>query len=182
MNIEETPLEGLKIIIPDVFGDERGFFMETFHRERYRKEIGREVSLVQDNLSQSLRGVLRGLHFQKKPHEQGKLVSVLCGSVWDVVVDIRPHSKTFGKWYGLELSSENHKQFWIPPGFAHGFVALKDHTLFSYKCSDFYAPDCEGGLLWDDEDIAIDWPLKKEDIILSQKDIHNISFKHYQSL
>ena len=182
MNIEETPLEGLKIITPSIFGDERGFFMELFHEERYRKEVGIEVSLVQDNLSQSLRGVLRGLHFQKKPHEQGKLVSVLFGSVWDVAVDIRPSSKTFGKWYAVELSGENHKQFWIPPGFAHGFVTLKDHTLFSYKCSDFYTPDCEGGLLWDDGDIAIDWPIKKEDIILSQKDTHNISLKQYQSL
>ena len=182
MNIEETPLEGLKIITPSIFGDERGFFMELFHEERYRKEVGIEVSLVQDNLSQSLRGVLRGLHFQKKPHEQGKLVSVLFGSVWDVAVDIRPGSKTFGKWYAVELSGENHKQFWIPPGFAHGFVTLKDHTLFSYKCSDFYTPDCEGGLLWDDGDIAIDWPIKKEDIILSQKDTHNISLKQYQSL
>ena len=182
MNIEETPLEGLKIITPSIFGDERGFFMESFHEERYRKEVGIEVSLVQDNLSQSLRGVLRGLHFQKKPHEQGKLVSVLFGSVWDVAVDIRPGSKTFGKWYAVELSGENHKQFWIPPGFAHGFITLKDHTLFSYKCSDFYTPDCEGGLLWDDGDIAIDWPIKKEDIILSQKDTHNISLKQYQSL
>lgn len=182
MNIEETPLEGLKIITPRVFGDERGFFMESFHQERYRKEVGIEIPLVQDNLSRSLRGVLRGLHFQKKPHEQGKLVSVLFGSVWDVAVDIRPHSKTFGKWYGVELSGENHKQFWIPPGFAHGFVTLKDHTIFSYKCSDFYTPDCEEGLLWDDGDIAIDWPMKKEDIILSQKDTHNISLKCYQSL
>lgn len=182
MDIEETPLEGLKIITPRVFGDERGFFMESFHQERYRKEVGIETPLVQDNLSQSLRGVLRGLHFQKKPHEQGKLVSVLFGSVWDVAVDIRPHSKTFGKWYGVELSGENHKQFWIPPGFAHGFVTLKDHTIFSYKCSDFYTPDCEEGLLWDDGDIAIDWPMKKEDIILSQKDTHNISLKYYQSL
>ncbi|NCU42073.1 MAG: dTDP-4-dehydrorhamnose 3,5-epimerase [Candidatus Moranbacteria bacterium] len=182
MNIEETPLEGLKIITPSIFGDERGFFMEAFHQERYRKEVGIEIPFVQDNLSQSLRGVLRGLHFQKKPHRQGKLVSVLFGSAWDVAVDIRPYSKTFGKWYAVELSGENHKQFWIPPGFAHGFVTLKDHTLFSYKCSDFYTPDCEGGLLWDDEDIAIDWPMKKEEIILSQKDAHNISFKQYQSL
>jgi dTDP-4-dehydrorhamnose 3,5-epimerase len=169
MHIETTSIDGLLIITPDVFGDDRGFFCETYHKSRY-EEVGVVESFVQDNLSKSARGVLRGLHFQRQPHAQGKLVSVPFGCVWDVAVDIRKDSPTFGKWFGVELSAENHKQFWIPAGFAHGFVALQDDTLFSYKCTDVYAKECEGGIFWNDPDLDITWPIDASEAIVSEKD------------
>lgn len=174
MQIEKTPIDGLLVITPDVFGDERGFFMESFNAERYR-EAGIDLDFVQDNVSLSSRGVLRGLHFQRAPHAQGKLVQALRGKVWDVAVDIRNGSPTYSKWYGVELSGENHKQFWIPPGFAHGFVTLEDDTLFSYKCTEYYAPDHEDGILWNDSDLAIDWPIT--DVLVSKKDGKNKQFR-----
>jgi dTDP-4-dehydrorhamnose 3,5-epimerase len=166
MKIISTDLEGALIIEPDVFGDHRGFFMETYHLERYRQN-GIHSAFVQDNLSYSNKGTLRGLHYQIK-HPQAKLVQVLWGEVFDVAVDIRPKSFTFGKWIGVTLSHENHRQFFIPKGFAHGFCVLSENALFSYKCSDFYSPHEEGGLLWSDPDLNISWPVKNP--IVSEKD------------
>ncbi|MBQ9029647.1 dTDP-4-dehydrorhamnose 3,5-epimerase [Candidatus Saccharibacteria bacterium] len=191
IKVTETGIEGLKVIEPAVFPDERGYFMETYS-ERDFAEAGITCKFVQDNQSGSSFGVLRGLHFQKE-HPQAKLVRVVFGSVWDVAVDLRENSPTFGKWYGVLLSAENKKQFFIPKGFAHGFVVLSGRAEFTYKCDDFYAPGDEGGLLWDDKEVGIKWPiegfggennaemtegdsllneemLKKTDLILSEKD------------
>jgi dTDP-4-dehydrorhamnose 3,5-epimerase len=157
------------IIEPEVFGDERGFFLETFHTSRYADLAGISLPFVQDNYSRSLKGVLRGLHFQKKK-PQGKLISVARGEVYDVAVDIRKGSSTFGQWVGVILSEENKKQLWVPPGFAHGFVALSEIADFEYKCTDYYDPSDEGSILWNDPDLAIGWPV--ENPILSDKDIN----------
>lgn len=166
MNVIETALPGVLIIEPKVFGDARGFFLETFQVERYR-EIGITLPFVQDNHSRSQRGVLRGLHFQKtKP--QGKLVRVGRGAVYDVAVDIDPASPTFGKHVGVELSDDNHRQMWIPPGYAHGFCVLSEVADFEYKCTELYYPEDEGGVIWNDPDIGINWPCKNP--VLSQKD------------
>ena len=162
----ETDLQGVWIIEPKVFGDQRGFFYETWQQQRYA-DIGIKGAFVQDNVSFSRKGVLRGLHYQQ-PHSQGKLVTVLQGEVFDVAVDIRVGSPQFGQWTGVVLSVENHRQLWIPEGFAHGFCVLSETAYFSYKCTDEYAPDCEGGILWNDPDIGIKWPL--EDVVLSDKD------------
>jgi len=167
MNVIETKLAGVVIIEPKVFGDRRGFFMETWNQARYA-EAGLPVKFVQDNLSYSTKGVLRGLHYQK-PGSQGKLVYVLQGEVFDVAVDIRVGSPTFGQWVGVTLSSENKRQFYVPEGFAHGFCVTSDTALFAYKCTDFYNPEAEGGIIWNDPDIAIQWPISQP--ILSQKDM-----------
>ena len=156
MKVIETKLPGVLILEPKVFGDTRGFFFESFHAHRYR-EAGILVDFVQDNVSRSARGVLRGLHFQN-PRPQAKLVQVLEGSVIDVAVDVRHGSPTFGEHVVVELSAENHRQFFVPAGFAHGFCVTSDHALFSYKCSDFYSPADEGGVLWNDPDLGIAWP------------------------
>lgn len=156
MNVTETDLPGVLIIEPDVFGDSRGFFMELWSGKRY-EEAGIPNHFVQDNLSLSARGVLRGLHFQS-PHPQGKLVSVLRGEVFDVAVDIRVGSPSFGGWAGVYLSGENRRQFYVPPGFAHGFVVTGESALFSYKCTEYYVPASEGSVLWSDPDIGIEWP------------------------
>jgi dTDP-4-dehydrorhamnose 3,5-epimerase len=156
MNVVETSLPGVLIIEPDVFGDERGFFMETWNGRRY-EEAGLPGRFVQDNLSYSARGVLRGLHFQN-PQPQGKLVSVLWGEVFDVAVDIRAGSPTFGEWTGVPLSAENKRQFYVPPDFAHGFLVTSEDAIFFYKCTDYYAPSSEGIVLWNDPDIGIEWP------------------------
>jgi len=167
MNILKTILPGCVIIEPKVFGDDRGFFLETFHTARYKQLAGINMPFVQDNHSRSLKGVLRGLHFQKtKP--QGKLVRVVRGEVFDVAVDIRRESATFGKWEGVILSEKNKKQFWVPPGFAHGFMVLSDVADFEYKCTDYYDPSDEGSILWCDPDLDIIWPLTNP--ILSDKD------------
>ena len=168
MKVTETDLPGAVIIEPDVFGDERGFFKETYHQDRYRIEAGIEESFVQDNYSRSTASVLRGLHFQKtKP--QGKLVSVSQGAVFDVAVDIDPDSATFKQWVGVHLSGENHIQFYVPPGYAHGFLVLSEIADFQYKCTELYNPDDEGGIHWDDKEIAIQWPTS-EQLLVSQKD------------
>lgn len=166
MKVLPTALEGILIIEPDVFGDERGYFMETFHRKRYQQE-GVDTEFVQDNLSFSAKGVLRGLHYQF-PRAQAKLVQVIKGEVSDVMVDIRKGSPTFGKWLRVDLSDKNMRQIYIPEGFAHGFCVLSDTAFLSYKCSDLYAPDSEGGILWSDPDLGIGWPVNHP--LLSEKD------------
>jgi dTDP-4-dehydrorhamnose 3,5-epimerase len=173
MKVIETHLEGVLIIEPDVFGDHRGFFLESYQKKRYQ-QAGINFDFVQDNHSRSSHGVLRGLHFQIK-NPQGKLVSCTRGVVFDVAVDINPKSPTCGQYVGIELSEENHKQLWIPPGFAHGFCVISDFADFHYKCTDYYDPDDEGGLIWNDPDIAIDWPIIQPK--LSPKDLINKSFK-----
>ena len=166
VKVIETKLPGVLIIEPRVFGDTRGFFMETFSQEKY-ETIGLKEKFVQDNLSFSSRGVLRGLHYQN-PNSQGKLVSVVQGEVFDVAVDIRTGSPTFGQWVGVNLSGANHRQLWVPPGFAHGFCVLSDTGYFTYKCTDIYTPSAEGGVMWNDPDIGIEWPVEKP--LLSDKD------------
>jgi len=166
MNVLTCPIPGLRIIEPKVFGDTRGFFVETWNRRRYG-EAGVDVDFVQDNVSSSRRGTLRGLHFQN-PNPQGKLLQVLQGEVFDVAVDIRRNSATFGKWHGLVLSGENKRQFYIPPGFAHGFVVLSETALFQYKCTEFYSPKDEMAIRWDDPDIGIEWPVEQP--LLSERD------------
>jgi dTDP-4-dehydrorhamnose 3,5-epimerase len=167
MNVIETHLPGVLVLEPKVFGDARGFFVETWSRDRYR-DAGVACDFVQDNVSFSTKGTLRGLHFQH-PQDQGKLVQILSGAVFDVAVDARSDSPTFGQWAGIELSAEKHNQLYIPPGFAHGFYVLSDTALFSYKCTDYYSPQTEGGILWNDPDIGIEWPLDGPPI-LSDKD------------
>ena len=164
MNVIETKIKDLLILEPRVFADERGWFMESFNQqvfERALTERGLNVPVfVQDNHSLSQKGVLRGLHYQLDPHAQGKLVRVVQGRAWDVAVDIRQDSLTFGEWVGVELSGENHKQFWIPAGFAHGFIALEDNTQFLYKTTDYYSKECERSIVWNDQSLNIAWPIE----------------------
>ena len=174
MEVTKTRVDGVLLIKPKVFGDERGYFVETYQKERY-SEIGITHPFVQDNHSMSRRGRLRGLHYQTK-HPQGKLVMVSLGAVFDVAVDIRPDSPTFGKWFGAILSQENQHQLWIPPGLAHGFLVLSDIAHFHYKCTDFYDPKNETSILWNDPELNIEWPFA-EDVVLSQKDMNALSFK-----
>ena len=166
MKVTELSLPGVLLIEPKVFGDARGFFYETFNAARYA-EAGIHLPFVQDNLSRSKKGTLRGLHFQE-PHAQGKLVQVLAGAVWDVAVDVRRGSPSFGRWVGVELSAENRRQLWVPPGFAHGFCVLSDTADFLYKCTALYAPHTDRGVLWNDPDLGISWPVQEP--LLSPKD------------
>ena len=169
INVETCGIEGLKIITPAVYGDERGYFYESYHYEAYR-EAGISEIFVQDNQSSGRRGVLRGLHFQKQ-YPQDKLVRAIKGEVFDVAVDLREGSPTFGKWHGVLLSEENKKQFYIPEGFAHGFLVLSDVAEFCYKCTDFYRPGDEGGMIWNDPEIGIAWPIPEGmELIISEKD------------
>ena len=166
MKVTETELEGVVIIEPKVFGDHRGFFKETYHQKRYA-ELGIDAEFVQDNFSRSSYGVLRGLHFQKtKP--QGKLIQCLKGEIYDVIVDIDQDSSTYGKYVGVYLNDTNHKQVYVPPGYAHGFCVVSETVDISYKCTDFYYPEDEGGLIWNDPDVGIEWPV--DDPKLSEKD------------
>jgi len=167
MKVTHSKLKGCVIIEPQVFGDERGFFLETFQAARYEQEAGIDLAFVQDNHSRSASRVLRGLHFQKKK-PQGKLVRVVRGEVYDVALDIRKGSPTFGEWEGVILSEDNKKQFWVPPGFAHGFVVLSSTADFEYKCTDYYDPSDEGSILWSDPDLDISWPIANP--VLSAKD------------
>ncbi|WP_392558321.1 dTDP-4-dehydrorhamnose 3,5-epimerase [Orbus mooreae] len=167
MQVIDTEISDVKIIQPKVFGDERGFFLETFEKRRYQKMLNIDLDFVQDNHSRSQKDVLRGLHLQKE-NPQGKLVRVVRGEVFDVAVDIRKSSPTYGKWVGVILSEENKTQFWIPPGLAHGFVVLSEIADFEYKCTDYYNPKVEGCLLWNDPTVNINWPISNP--ILSEKD------------
>ena len=168
-NFNKTKLDGVYIIEPKVFWDERGYFIEIYNKEQF-SEAGLNMTFVQDNESKSSKGVLRGLHFQKK-HSQGKLIRVTRGEVFDVAVDLRSGSPTYRQWEGVILSEENKKQFYIPKGFAHGFLVLSNEAVFNYKCTDFYAPEYDGGVMWNDPDINITWPLERiENVILSEKD------------
>lgn len=173
MNVTETDLPGVLLIEPRVFGDARGFFLETFSEQRYA-EAGIAGPFIQDNWSHSCRGTLRGLHFQIQ-HPQGKLVHVMQGEIFDVAVDVRQDSPTFGQWVGVTLSAENKRQLWIPPGFAHGFAVLSETADFVYKCTDIYAPEYERTLLWNDETVAVEWPIDAEPI-LSDKDRNGTAF------
>lgn len=169
MDIVKTEIDGLVIIEPKVFGDHRGYFFESFSERDFNSQV-RDVRFVQDNESKSSYGVLRGLHFQKPPHAQSKLVRVVKGAVLDVAVDIRKGSPTFGQHVSVELTEDNHRQFFIPRGFAHGFVVLTDEVIFQYKCDNFYAPQYEGAIAWDDPDLGIDWKVPADRIVLSDKD------------
>lgn len=169
MKVIKTDIEGLLVIEPEAFGDSRGFFMESYSQRVFDKEIA-PVRFVQDNRSYSRYGVLRGLHYQREPYAQSKLVSCVVGKVLDVAVDIREGSPTYGQHVAVELSADNHRRLFIPKGFAHGFVVLSDEALFEYKCDEFYHPEAECGIAWDDPNVGIDWRLPKEDIILSEKD------------
>ena len=169
VNVIKTDIEGVVIIEPKVFGDERGYFMETWSQKDFDEQV-RPIKFVQDNESKSKYGVLRGLHFQKGEHAQSKLVRVLKGRVLDVAVDIRKGSPTYGKHVAVELTGENHRQFFIPRGFAHGFVVLSEEAIFQYKCDNLYAPQSEGAIAWNDPALGIDWQIPAKDIILSEKD------------
>jgi dTDP-4-dehydrorhamnose 3,5-epimerase len=171
MKVTPTTIEGVLVLEPRVFGDERGFFMESFNHKVFDQAVGRPIAFVQDNHSRSAKGVLRGLHYQRAPHAQGKLVRVTQGAVFDVAVDIRPESDTFGRWFGVELTGGNHRQLWIPAGLAHGFLVTGDSADVLYKSTDYYAPQAEGCLRWDDPDLAIDWPLNGVRPVLSAKDL-----------
>lgn len=180
MNIIETDIKGVVILEPRIFNDSRGYFFESFSQKEFNKKV-KEITFVQDNESKSSYGVLRGLHFQKPPFTQSKLVRVIKGSVLDVAVDIRKGSPTFGKHVSVELTEDNHRQFFIPQGFAHGFSVLSDEVIFQYKCDNFYAPQSEGALAWDDPQLAIDWRIPSEKIILSEKDKHHALLKDLET-
>ena len=178
MNIIKTSIEGLVILEPRLFQDDRGYFFESFNQGEFESNVC-QTTFVQDNESKSSYGVIRGLHFQKPPFTQSKIVRVIKGSVLDVAVDIRKGSPTFGQHVAVELTGENHRQLFIPRGFAHGFAVLSDEVLFQYKCDNFYAPQSEGGIAWNDPDLNIDWRIPKDKIILSEKDkIHPILKEH----
>ena len=178
MKINKTFIEDLLIIEPPLFKDERGFFYESYNKKKLDKIIN--IVFVQDNESKSYKGVIRGLHFQKPPFEQTKLVRCICGKILDVVVDIRKNSKTYGKYFSIELSSENNKQLFVPKGFAHGFQALSEEAIVNYKVDNFYNPKSDSGIIWNDKDLSIDWNLDVEPI-LSVKDLKLISFKEFKS-
>ncbi len=179
MEVIKTAIEGVYIIEPRVFGDARGYFFESFNAREFAEKTGVHVNFVQDNESMSHYGVLRGLHFQQPPYTQAKLVRVVKGSVLDVAVDIRKNSPTYGQYVSIELTGENHLQFFVPKGFAHGFSVLSDEVIFQYKCDEFYAPQSEGALAWDDPDLAIDWRLPTDKVLLSEKDRHHPNFRDF---
>lgn len=176
MKIIDTAIADVKIIEPAVFGDDRGFFFESFNQKRFEETIGRKVDFVQDNHSRSVKGVLRGLHYQLAPHAQGKLVRCIFGEVYDVAVDIRRESKSFGQWIGVYLSAENHRQLWIPEGFAHGFLTISDSAQFLYKTTDYWFKELERSLNFCDPDIGINWPIDKKLIRMSEKDTKACNF------
>jgi dTDP-4-dehydrorhamnose 3,5-epimerase len=178
MKLITTPLQGIVLIQPDIFPDSRGYFFESFQEERFRT-LGIDARFVQDNESLSQKGVLRGLHFQRPPFAQGKLVRVVTGAVLDIAVDIRKGSPTYGQWVKAELSASNKLMMYIPEGFAHGFLVLEDNTIFQYKCTNYYNRESEGGIIWNDPDLAIEWGIT--DPIVSEKDLKGVRFKEMQS-
>lgn len=178
MNVIPTEISGVVIIEPQVFGDTRGFFFESYSEERYKEVTN--TTFVQDNISQSSYGVLRGLHFQNPPYAQAKLIEVLHGKILDVAVDLRPDSVTYGKHIAVELNDHTHRQLFIPKGLAHGFVALSDKVMLHYKCDEYYHPEAEGGIIWNDETLSIKWSIPERDIILSEKDLKHPSFIEYE--
>lgn len=179
MNVKHFDIEGLVLIEPRAFHDDRGFFFESFNENKYREYLGDGIQFVQDNISSSKKGVLRGLHFQLPPFAQGKLVSVVKGGVLDVAVDLRKESPTYGKYELVELTEKNKLQFWIPPGFAHGFLSLEEDTIFSYKCSNYYSPQHERTILWNDQDLKIEWGIDTP--IVSDKDRIGEEFRNFVS-
>ncbi|MFI3297272.1 MAG: dTDP-4-dehydrorhamnose 3,5-epimerase [bacterium] len=181
MQIIETPIKDLVIIDPRVFNDERGFFFESYNKERYHA-AGIKQDFIQDNFSKSTYGVIRGLHFQKPPYSQAKLVQVIEGSVFDVAVDLRSDSETYGQWYGAELTAENHRQFLIPQGFAHGFAVLSEVAVFSYKCDNLYHPEAEGGVMYNDATLNIDWRIPADKAVISPKDLKNSLFVELEKI
>lgn len=181
MEVIKTGINGVFIIEPKIFGDDRGYFFESFNEREFSEKTGLNIHFVQDNESKSRYGVLRGLHFQLPPYTQSKLVRVVNGKVLDVVVDIRKGSPTYGKYEMCELTEENHRQFFVPKGMAHGFVVLSDTAVFQYKCDDFYHPEAEGAIAWDDPDIAIQWPVSAKDVILSEKDKRHPLLKDFDT-
>ena len=181
INVIKTKIPDVVIIEPKVFGDMRGYFIESFNAKEFAEKTCLNISFVQDNESKSRYGVLRGLHFQLPPYTQNKLVRVVKGKVLDVVVDIRKGSPTYGKYEMCELTEDNHRQFFVPKGMAHGFVVLSEEAIFQYKCDDFYHPEAEGALAWNDPDIAIPWPISAEEVLLSEKDKHHPGIKDFES-
>ena len=181
MNVLTTPIEGLLIIEPRVFNDDRGYFYESYNQKVFKSATGLDMNFVQDNQARSTQYVLRGLHFQNPPHAQTKLIRALQGSIWDVVVDIRKESKTFGQWFGVELSAENKRQFLIPKGFAHGYSVLSETAEVFYKCDDFYSKEDEGGVLYNDPELNIDWKIDLSNAIVSEKDLKQPTLKNILS-
>lgn len=181
MEVIKTSIEGVFVIEPKIFGDARGYFFESFNAKEFKEKTGVDITFVQDNESKSHYGVLRGMHFQLPPYTQSKLVRVVKGKVLDVVVDIRKGSSTYGKYEMCELTEENHRQFFVPKGMAHGFCVLSDEAIFQYKCDDFYHPEAEGAIAWNDPEISIPWPIGVKDVLLSEKDKHHPSLKDFET-
>ncbi len=181
MEVKKTDIEGVYVIQPRVFGDDRGYFFESFNAKEFAAQTGLDITFVQDNESKSRYGVLRGLHLQRPPYAQSKLVRVVKGSVLDVAVDLRKASPTYGHYVAQELSEDNHLQFFIPKGFAHGFSVLSEEVVFQYKCDEFYNPQSEDAIAWDDPDLNIDWRLPADRVILSEKDKHHKRFNEFVS-
>ena len=180
MTITKTNIEGCMVIDPTIFEDDRGVFFESYNKKNLERYLGKEIDFVQDNHSISNKGVIRGLHYQKEPYSQIKLVRVVQGEVIDVVVDIRKNSKSFGEYFKIRLSGDNKKMLFVPGGLAHGFVALKDNTVFLYKCDQYYNKEAEGGIIYDDTDLGINWEFPKDQLILSEKDKELPLFKNLQ--
>lgn len=181
MEVIKTAIEGVLIIEPKIWGDDRGYFFESYSARDFVAKTGMDITFVQDNESKSRYGVLRGLHFQNPPYTQSKLVRVIKGRVLDVAVDIRKCSPTYGQYVSCELTAENHRQFFVPKGMAHGFVVLSEEAVFQYKCDEFYHPEAEGAIAWDDQDLNIDWPIPATDVVLSEKDKHHPLLKDFES-
>ena len=181
MEVLKTAIEGLLIIEPTVFGDSRGYFFESYNKQRFNEATGLDIDFVQDNQSKSCYGVLRGLHFQKPPYAQSKLVRCVRGKVLDVAVDIRKGSPTYGQHVAVELTEDNHRQFFVPRGFAHGFAVLSEIAIFQYKCDNFYAPQADGGISIKDDTLGIDWQIPMEKAILSDKDLKHFCLKDFDS-
>lgn len=181
MEVIKTAIDGVLIIEPKIWGDDRGYFFESYSARDFAAKTGMDITFVQDNESKSRYGVLRGLHFQYPPYTQSKLVRVIIGRVLDVAVDIRKGSPTYGKHVSVELTADNHRQFFVPKGMAHGFVVLSEEAVFQYKCDDFYHPEAEGAIAWDDKELNIQWPIPAADVVLSEKDKHHPLLKDFDS-